>query len=109
MGHARTFREAWRRARERRGRLMLRIEDLDRARCKPEFVEEAIEELKWLGVDWDGEPVFQSQRTDLYVEAWRRLKDGGWIYPCRRSRRELREAAPPPASPWDAQHAVAAH
>ena len=98
LGHARTFREAWRRARERNGALILRIEDLDRARCKPEFVEEAVEELAWLGVDWDGEPVFQSDRREVYLDAWRRLKADGWIFPCRKSRKELRRAAPPPPS-----------
>lgn len=104
LGHARTFHEAWRRARELNGRLILRIEDLDRARCKPEFVTEALQELQWLGLDWDGDPVFQSERQDLYLHAWRRLKEDGWIFPCRRSRRELREAAaPPPSDEQDAE------
>jgi len=98
LGHARTFQTAWRRAREQDGELILRIEDLDRQRCRPEFIEEALEELAWLGLDWDGEPVFQSDRRKLYEEAWKRLKEDGWIFPCRRSRRELRKAAMPPPS-----------
>jgi len=96
LGHARTFRVAWARAREAGGEMILRIEDLDTGRCKPEFVAESIEDLAWLGLDWDGEPVRQSALRDRYVEAWRRLKEEGHIYPCTRSRRELRELGPTP-------------
>jgi len=101
LGHARTFWVAWKRARENGGRISLRIEDLDTVRCKPEFVQEAVEELHWLGVDWDGEPVFQSRRIDRYLDAWKRLQKEGWIYPCRRSRKDLR--ALPFGEPGDEQ------
>jgi len=93
LGHAATFRVAHRRARERGGHLILRIEDLDPRRCRPEFAEAAIEDLRWLGIDWDEGPVYQSERRDLFLEAWRRLRDGGWIYPCARSRKDVASAA----------------
>lgn len=94
LGHAATFATAHRRAREAGGVVFLRIEDLDPHRCKPEFAQAAIEDLKWLGLDWDGEPVFQSQRRAHYLEAWKHLRDSGLIYPCRHSRKELATLAP---------------
>lgn len=94
LGHAATFSVAWQRARANGGRLLLRMEDLDHRRCCPQFAGAAIRDLAWLGLDWDGEPVFQSARRALYLEAWKRLREGGWIYPCRHSRREIAEAAP---------------
>lgn len=94
IGHAATFSTAHRRAREAGGEILLRIEDLDPQRCKPEFATATMEDLKWLGLDWDGEPVFQSQRRAHYLEAWDRLRDAGWIYPCRRSRKEISTLAP---------------
>ncbi|MDE1170873.1 MAG: tRNA glutamyl-Q(34) synthetase GluQRS [Verrucomicrobium sp.] len=93
LGHAATFHAAWRRARERRGQVVLRIEDLDPQRCRPEFSKGMIEDLRWLGLDWDEGPVHQSARRPLFLDAWRRLRDGGWIYPCARSRRDVAEAA----------------
>ena len=94
LGHALTFSMAHQQASDARGRLLLRIEDLDPQRCKPEFTRAAIEDLRWMGLDWTGEPVFQSQRRHLYLDAWRKLKDAGHIYPCRRSRREMSSVAP---------------
>ncbi len=94
LGHAATFSTAHRHARESGGEILLRIEDLDPQRCKPEFATAAMEDLKWLGLDWDGEPVFQSQRRAFYLEAWTRLRDSGLIYPCRRSRKEISTLAP---------------
>ena len=94
LGHASTFSMAQRRAREAGGGLLLRIEDLDPLRCRSEFTAAAIQDLKWLGLDWDGEPVFQSQRRNHFLEVWQRLKSGGHIYPCLRSRREISTLAP---------------
>ncbi len=94
LGHAWTFSNAHRRVRERGGRLLLRIEDLDVQRCKEEFVDGALEDFRWLGLDWDGAPVFQSRRRELYLEAWRRLRDGGFVYRCGRSRKEMSTLAP---------------
>ena len=96
LGHARTFHLAWSRARQRGGRVTLRVEDLDAARCRPEFVQGMLEDFHWMGIDWDGEPVFQSQRRAVYLETWRRLLDGGWIYPCTRSRKDVQAAAGAP-------------
>lgn len=94
LGHARTFSEAHRRARKAGGTLFLRIEDLDPHRCSREFTHAALEDLRWMGLEWTGEPVLQSQRCRFYLEAWRKLKDAGYIYPCRRSRREISSLAP---------------
>ena len=94
LGHAATFSIAHRRARESGGEILLRIEDLDPQRCKTEFATAAMEDLKWLGLDWDGEEVFQSQRRAFYLEAWTRLRGSGWIYPCQRSRKEISTLAP---------------
>lgn len=100
LGHAHTFHTAWRRARQTGGRLIYREEDIDTLRCKAEYAQAAIDDLRWLGLDWDAGPDIggpdapyrQSDRTALYLDAWRRLKDAGWIYPSAHSRRELREA-----------------
>ncbi|MDX2079852.1 MAG: glutamate--tRNA ligase family protein [Terrimicrobiaceae bacterium] len=92
VGHAATFWTAFQRARAAGGELLMRIEDLDVRRCREEFVAGVIEDLTWLGVDWDGPLVRQRERRDAYLRAWRLLRDGGWIYPCRRSRREVGEA-----------------
>ena len=74
--------------------MYLRIEDLDPHRCKAEFANAAMEDLNWLGLDWDEKPVVQSERKSLYLEAWKRLREGGFIYPCGKSRRELSSLAP---------------
>ena len=73
----------------------MRIEDLDIGRCKGEFTQQALDDLGWLGLDWDGEVTFQSQSPDRYLEAWEKLKEDGWIYPCTRSRKEIRALRPP--------------
>jgi glutamyl-tRNA synthetase len=90
LGHAATFLKAHQRGLG--GTMILRIEDLDSQRCRTEFVDAAIEDLAWLGVRWDEGPVFQSSRRDHYLAAWRRLRDGGWIYPCACSRKDVATA-----------------
>jgi glutamyl-tRNA synthetase len=104
LGHARTFWTAWQRARSARGQLIFRNEDLDYQRCKPEFVRAMYEDLRWLGLDWDEgpdiggpfAPYFQSERRSFYLEAWLRLRDGGFIYPCSCSRKDLERALSAP-------------
>jgi glutamyl/glutaminyl-tRNA synthetase len=104
IGHARTFWIAAQRARERNGTLILRNEDLDRQRCRPEFVAAMYEDLRWLGIDWQegpdcGDPFApysQSERRHHYFEVWKKLRDGGYIYPCTCSRKEVAEAASAP-------------
>jgi glutamyl-tRNA synthetase len=103
-GHARTFWIAALRAAERGGHLVLRNEDLDPQRCRPEFVEAMIEDLRWLGINW-GEgpdcggpfgPYTQSERRRFYLDAWRELRDRGMIYPCTCSRKDVAQAAGAP-------------
>lgn len=64
------------------GAFLLRIEDIDPTRCRPEHVAGIIEDLQWLGLSWDAPPVFQSQRLPLYSQALDRLKAMGLAYPC---------------------------
>lgn len=104
IGHARTFWIAYQRAREAGGVLIFRNEDLDTQRSKSDFAEAMIEDLRWLGIEWQEgpdaggpyAPYVQSQRRDWYLQVWRELKDGGWIYPCTCSRKDLAEAAQAP-------------
>ena len=96
VGHARTFVAAWRRAADADGSLVLRIEDLDPLRCRPEYAAHAIDDLAWLGVRWTEGPVFQSARRAVFEDAWRRLRDAGAIYASDVSRREVRDAAHAP-------------
>ena len=68
---------------------LLRIEDLDPGRCRPEFVDGIVEDIGWLGLAIDGEPIVQSQRTHLYAAALQRLKDRGLVYPCFCTRADI--------------------
>ncbi len=104
LGHARTFWQAFERAREQAGVLIFRNEDLDPQRCRAEFVQAMLEDLRWYGIDWhEGPdvggafgPYVQSERRVFYLDAWQRLLRGGWIYPCSCSRKELALAASAP-------------
>jgi glutamyl-tRNA synthetase len=96
LGHAATFWTAFERAREAAGHVILRIEDLDAHRCRPDYTQAAIEDLQWLGIVWAGEPVCQTARREKYLAAWRRLRDGGWIYPCVRTRKDVAASAAAP-------------
>jgi glutamyl-tRNA synthetase len=89
LGHARTFWTAQERARAAGGELLLRVDDLDRARCRPEFVQASLEDLAWFGFNWTGEPIFQSQRVSLYESAFEKLRALKLIYPCICSRRDV--------------------
>jgi glutamyl-queuosine tRNA(Asp) synthetase len=89
LGHARTFWAAQQRAATAGGELLLRIDDLDRSRCRPEFVEAALEDLAWFGFHWAGHPIFQSQRIQLYRSAFEKLRAAKLIYPCVCSRRDV--------------------
>jgi glutamyl-tRNA synthetase len=102
VGHARTF--ALAAARAAGAGLVLRIEDLDGPRCQDAFTEAAIEDLRWLGLEWtEGPdvggphgPYLQSRRTGWYREMWRRLESAAAIYPSPHSRRDVEEAATAP-------------
>ena len=104
LGHARTFWAAHQRARACRGKLVFRNEDLDQPRCRPEFVQAMYDDLHWLGLDWDEGPYSQSQRRSFYLEAWRKLRDRGAIYPCTCSRRDLERALSAPHEDDDEIH-----
>lgn len=104
IGHAGTFWTAYQRAIARDGALVFRNEDLDSQRSKPEFARAMIEDLRWLGIRWQEgpdvggpfAPYEQSARRALYLETWRRLRDGGFIYPCTCSRKDLATSATAP-------------
>jgi glutamyl-tRNA synthetase len=104
VGHARTFWVAAQRTAEHGGKLILRNEDLDPQRCRAEFVSAMVEDLRWLGIKWTegpdcgGQfgPYVQSERRALYLEAWRKLRDQGTIYPCTCSRKDVAQAAGAP-------------
>src|SRR5579862_3933737 len=82
VGGARTALFNWLFARREGGVLVLRIEDTDVGRNKPELVEGILDSLKWLGVDWDEGPVFQSQRTEMYRAAAEKLLSAGAAFQC---------------------------
>lgn len=104
LGHARTFWIAAERAAERDGNLILRNEDLDPQRCRPELVEAMIEDLDWLGISWSEGPdrggpygpYTQSERREHYLSAWNRLRRSGMIYPCTCSRKDVAQASGAP-------------
>jgi glutamyl-tRNA synthetase len=97
VGHARTFWIASQRAAARRGTLILRNEDLDPQRCRAEFVDATIGDLNWLGISWQEgpdcggpfAPYTQSERRNLYLQAWKRLRETAAIYPCSCSRKDV--------------------
>ncbi len=82
LGHAYSAAIGHARARGSGGEFRLRIEDLDATRSRPEFVAGIEEDLRWLGLEWDGEPLVQSQRTQQYATALEQLKARGLVYPC---------------------------
>ncbi len=104
LGHARTFWTARQRALAAGGQLILRVEDIDTARCKPAFTAALYEDLRWFGFAWEEgpdlggpcAPYLQSERRSLHLAALERLRAGGFIYPCRCSRRDVVLAAGAP-------------
>lgn len=103
-GHARTFWTAAQRGLEHNGTLILRNEDLDPQRCRPEFVQAMIEDLRWLGISWtEGPdcggafgPYTQSERREHYLAAWNELRRREFIYPCTCSRKDVIASAGAP-------------
>ena len=94
---------AWLSVRQKDGRVLLRIEDLDTARCPRRYSRQMLEDLHWLGLDWDEGPeaggpqesYYQSERTAVYEAALRRLEQQGLVYPCFCTRAELHAASAP--------------
>ena len=89
LGHAYSASLGHARARAGGGQFLLRIEDLDPARSRPEFIAGIKEDLRWIGIGWDGEPLVQSERTVVYAEALERLKLRGLVYPCFCTRADI--------------------
>jgi glutamyl/glutaminyl-tRNA synthetase len=104
VGHARTFWTAWERAHDAGGTLVMRMEDLDPERSKSVYAEAALEDLRWLGIRWQEgpdcggpyRPYAQSERREFYLDAWRTLLRGGYLFPCRCSRKDLESALSAP-------------
>lgn len=91
-GHAFSALTSWRACRAVGGAFRLRIEDIDRVRCRPEFEAGILGDLAWLGVDWDGPVLRQSGRGAAYEAALARLAEEGLAYRCFRTRREVADA-----------------
>lgn len=89
LGHAYSALFAWKVARAAGGRFLLRIEDIDEGRCRPEHVNGILEDLAWLGLDWDGPVRRQSAHLDDYTKALARLDEAGLLYPCFCTRAEI--------------------
>jgi glutamyl-tRNA synthetase len=114
VGHAHTFWTAYQRAKEAGGVLVMRMEDLDPERSRQEYVEAALEDLRWLGIRWQEGPELtgsglteleacgpyapyaQSGRGAIYLAAWRKLLKSGFLFPCRCSRKDLEAALSAP-------------
>jgi len=104
VGHARTFWTAWQRARDAGGALVMRMEDLDPDRSRTVYAEAALDDLRWLGIRWhEGPdrggpfaPYVQSKRRSVYLDAWHKLLAGGFLFPCKCSRKDLEAALTAP-------------
>lgn len=89
LGHVRSAFEGWRAAREAGGRFLVRLEDIDQGRCRDEFAAATLEDLAWLGLNWDGPVRRQSEHLDDYRAALDRLDATGLLYPCFCTRRDI--------------------
>ncbi len=104
LGHAKTFLKAQSRAREAGGILILRVEDLDRERCKREFSDALVEDLRWAGLEWEEGPdvggtcgpYYQSQRGEVFRNTWEALRQSLSIFPCHCSRKDVQAAVQAP-------------
>ncbi|MBX6370416.1 MAG: tRNA glutamyl-Q(34) synthetase GluQRS, partial [Rhodospirillales bacterium] len=99
LGHAHSALVGWHAARKAGGRFLLRIEDIDQTRCREEFVAAILEDLAWLGIDWDGPVRRQSEHLGDYTAALARLEAMGLVYPCFCTRAEIAAAASAPHGP----------
>jgi glutamyl-Q tRNA(Asp) synthetase len=99
LGHAHSALVGWHRARAESGRFLLRIEDIDPARCRPEYEAAILEDLAWLGLDWDGPVRRQSDHLADYQAALDQLRRMGVVYPCFCSRKDIAAAVSAPHGP----------
>jgi glutamyl-tRNA synthetase len=96
VGNARTYLIAWLAARSADGKVVLRIEDIDSPRVRPGAVQQALDDLRWLGLDWDEGPIIQTQRVPHYEAALRQLQAQELVYPCTCTRGDVERAASAP-------------
>ena len=106
LGHAHAALFAERAARKAGGRFLLRIEDIDQGRCRPEYESAIAEDLRWLGLEWDGPVLRQSDRFAVYRRALDTLRDRGLLYPCFCTRKDIRREI---ARAGQAPHGPAGH
>ena len=99
LGHVYAALFAWRRARDAGGRFLLRLEDIDTARCQPAFASAICEDLAWLGLHWDGPVHVQSEHFAAYAADLAALRSRGLLYPCFCSRADILRAAGAPHGP----------
>lgn len=99
LGHAFSALFAWRHARAAGGRFLLRLEDIDPTRCRPEYAAAILEDLAWLGLDWDGEVRIQSQHLADYRAALDQLATRELLYPCFCTRADIQQSAAAPHTP----------
>jgi glutamyl-Q tRNA(Asp) synthetase len=102
LGHAYSAVLGHARAHESGGKFLLRIEDLDQTRSRPEFVEGTYQDLRWLGLSWDEPVLVQSQRSEIYNEALEQLRHRGLVYACFCTRADI-------AAALEAPHGETAH
>ncbi len=99
LGHASVALDAWGRARRAGGRFLLRIEDIDAGRCRPEYADALLEDLRWLGLEWDGAIRRQSEHLAEYQRALDRLQAEGLVYPCFCTRADVLRSQTAPHGP----------
>jgi glutamyl-tRNA synthetase len=80
---------SWLSAHKQEGRWLLRIEDIDPQRSRQEYADRVMDDLEWLGLTWDGEVVYQSQRTEIYAAYLEKLREQGVLYECHRTRADI--------------------
>lgn len=102
LGHAASAFHVWDTARAAGGRVLLRLEDIDQTRCRPEYEGSILADLTWLGLDWSGQVRRQSEHFDDYARVLDALQARGLIYRCFKTRREIAAALPAGVDPDDA-------
>ncbi len=95
LGNAFAALLCWLSVRSRQGHLVLRVEDLDRQRSRPEYVDALLQDLTWLGLHWDEGPLFQSERSSFYASSLSELAQNHLLYPCVCTRAQLNAASAP--------------